>query len=78
VGHFHNVGVEVDAAAHLFQASGTLRLRHGSLEFAGIVSQTPEFVLAITGGTGRYQGAAGQITFDFPDQRQLLTVTLQS
>ncbi len=77
VGHLHNVGVEVDASRHLFQATGTLRLGHGTVEFAGLVSQTPEFVLAITGGTGRYQGATGQITFDFPHQRQLLTVTLQ-
>ena len=49
----------------------------GTLQFAGLVSQTPHFVLAIAGGTGRYQRAAGRVAFDFPGNRQLVTVTLK-
>lgn len=77
VGHVHDVAVQVDAKHHLFQATGSLRLAHGTIEFAGLVSQTPHFVLAVTGGTGAYQGAAGTIAFDFPGKRQLMTVTLR-
>lgn len=77
VGHVHDVAVEVDAKRHLFQAGGSLVLAHGTIEFAGLVSQTPHFVLAVTGGTGAYQGASGRIAFDFPGKRQLMTVTLR-
>lgn len=76
VGRVHNVGVEVDTSRQLFQATGTLTLHGGTVEFAGLVSQTPHFVLAVTGGTGRYQGASGHLTFDFPHNRQLITLTL--
>ena len=33
--------------------------------------------MAVTGGTGRFVGAVGTIAFDFPGNKQLLTVTLQ-
>jgi hypothetical protein len=76
-GRVHDVAVAVDAKRHLFQANGSLVLSGGTIEYAGLVHQTPHFVMAITGGTGRYQGASGRIAFDFPDSRQLLTVTLK-
>ena len=77
VGRIHNASVDVDARRHLFEANGTIVLHGGTLQFGGLVSQTPHFVLAITGGTGRYQRAAGRVTFDFPGNRQLVTVSLK-
>lgn len=76
VGQVHNAAVEVDARRNLFQATGTVKLAGGTIEFAGLVKQTPHFVLAITGGTGDYRGAGGAVVFDFPGKRQLLTVEL--
>ena len=52
-------------------------LRHGRVEFAGIVSQTPHFVLAVTGRTGTYTGARGTLVFDNDNGRQLLTLRLR-
>lgn len=77
VGRVHDAAVAVDAKRHLFQANGSLVLHGGTIEYAGLVSQTPHFVMAITGGTGRYQGVGGKVVFDFPGKRQLLTVTLK-
>lgn len=77
VGHLHDVAVAVDTKRGLFQANGSMVLHGGTIEFAGLVKQTPHFVLAVTGGTGKYQGADGKIAFDFPGKKQLLTVTLK-
>jgi allene oxide cyclase len=41
---------------------GTAHLRGGTLEFAGEGSNGPVSVFAITGGTGRFIGARGQVT----------------
>jgi hypothetical protein len=76
VGLIHNSSVDVDARRNLFQSTGSVSLAHGTIEFAGVVSQTEHFKLAITGGTGDYRGAGGTIAFDFPGHRQLLTVTV--
>lgn len=76
VGRVHNSSVDVDARHNLFQSTGTVKLDHGTIEFAGIVKQAPHFVLGITGGTGAYRGASGSIAFDFPGNRQLLTITV--
>ncbi|MGH3510484.1 MAG: hypothetical protein ACRDPI_09685, partial [Nocardioidaceae bacterium] len=62
---------------HLFQTNGTLTLAHGKVEFGGLVPQTAHFVLAVTGGTGRYARAHGTLTFDNVKNRQLLTLTLK-
>ena len=77
VGRVSNVAFGVDAERHLFQANGTMVLDHGQITLAGLVSQQPHFTLAVTGGTGRYQGARGQVDFDFTDGNQVLTVTLR-
>lgn len=41
---------------------GTAHLRGGTLEFAGESANGPVSVFAITGGTGRFIGAHGQVT----------------
>ena len=69
--------IGVDGKKNLFQANGTLSLAHGTITFSGLVAQTPHFVLAVTGGTGKYVDAGGKIAFDFPGKKQLLTVTLR-
>lgn len=76
VGKVRDAAVGVDGRKHLFQANGTLTLEHGTITGSGLVTQTSHFVLAVTGGTGKYLGARGKIAFDFPGGKQLLTVTL--
>jgi hypothetical protein len=76
VGRVSNVAVGVDHQRNLFQSTGTMSLAHGKVTFSGLVSQTPSFVLAVTGGTGRYRGADGTVTFALKGNRQLLTLTL--
>lgn len=76
VGRVSNVAVGVDHERHLFQATGTMALSRGDVEFSGLVSQTPHFRLAVTGGTGRYTGAGGWLEFDQRQSRQVLTLTL--
>jgi hypothetical protein len=49
-------------------------LPHGRVEFAGLVPQTSHFVLAVTGGTGRYREARGTLVFDNVGGRQVLTL----
>lgn len=76
VGRVSNVAVGVDAQRNLFHATGTLSLVHGTVEFGGLVSQTSHFVLAVTGGTGKYNGAQGTLGFSQSGGRQLLTLKL--
>lgn len=76
-GRISNAAVGVDAKRHLFQANGTIVLKHGTIEYAGLVSQGSKFVLAVTGGTGRYVNDGGSVAFSFPGHKQLLTVTLR-
>lgn len=77
VGHVYDTAVAVAPKGNLWQANGSLVLHGGTIEYAGLISHSPHFTMAITGGTGKYQGAAGQMAFDFPGNRQLLTVTLK-
>lgn len=76
-GRISNTAVGVDHVRHLFQANGTIVLAHGTIEYAGLVSQGSQFVLAVTGGTGRYTSSSGTVSFTFPGHRQLITVTLR-
>lgn len=77
VGKVRDAAIGVDGKKHLFEANGTISLAHGTITFSGLVAQTPHFVMAVTGGTGKYIGAVGKIAFDFPGNKQLLTVTLR-
>ncbi|MFY9916364.1 MAG: hypothetical protein WAK18_16950 [Nocardioidaceae bacterium] len=76
VGRVSNVAVGVDARRNLFHATGTLSLARGTVEFGGLVSQTSHFVLAVTGGTGMYNGARGTLVFSQSGNRQILTLNL--
>ncbi len=75
-GRIHDVAVGVDGKRNLFQANGSIVLRGGTVEYAGLVKQTSHFVMAVTGGTGKYVGASGEVAFDFPGHKQKITVTL--
>ena len=77
VGLAHVAAVVVDHRRHLSQASGTLTLQGGTVEVAGIVTMTSRFTLAVTGGTGRYTGAAGVLKFHNKHGAQLLTLKLR-
>jgi len=76
VGRVSNVAIGVDHNRHLFHSNGTMRLTHGTVEFGGLVRQSPQFTLAVTGGTGRYRGAAGVLAFSMDGNRQILTLRL--
>lgn len=76
VGHIHDTATAVAPKGSLWQANGTLVLRGGTIEYAGLISHSPHFTMAITGGTGKYQDASGQMVFEFPGNRQLLTMNL--
>jgi hypothetical protein len=75
-GLVHVAAVVVDHQRHLSQASGSIELPQGVIEVAGIVTQTPTFTLAVTGGTGPYTGATGQLSFHLTDTTQTLTLRL--
>lgn len=77
VGRVSNVAIGADHQRKLFQSNGTLKLAHGTVEFGGLVPQKPRFTLAVTGGTGRFQGADGTLAFSMDGNRQLLTLTLR-
>lgn len=77
VRQIHLAGVGVDHQRKLSQATGTISLGDGSIEFAGIVPRTAHFDLAVTGGTGRYIGAEGTLGLDFTSNQPRLTLTLR-
>ncbi len=76
VGNASVAAIGVDAKRNLFEATGTLRLHHGTIQVSGIVAQAPTFTLAVVGGTGKYQAAAGRMAFDASGSRQHIVVTL--
>jgi len=50
---------------------GVASLADGTVVFTGLFRATEgasTIVFAVTGGTGAYEGASGQITIDDPDQ----------
>jgi allene oxide cyclase-like protein len=54
---------EQDSTVHCV---GTVKLRGGTIEFAGLLNfSEPAPRLAFTGGTGRYDEAGGQVTLRF-------------
>lgn len=68
----------VDAAEAVTHCTGTVRLRGGQITFQGLASPDPTKQLAITGGTGRYQGAGGEATLvEFGDGTGSLTLRLR-
>jgi hypothetical protein len=52
----------VDVKQGLIHCTGTIRLPGGQLTFQGLTTTVATKHIAITGGTGRYQGAGGEAT----------------
>jgi hypothetical protein len=77
VGRVSNVAIGADHQRALFHSTGTMSLAHGTVEFGGLVPQASEFTLAVTGGTGRFEGAAGTLRFSMKGSKQILTLTLR-
>ena len=50
--------------AEVTQCLATLDLPNGQITVQGVIRDTPDFTLAVTGGTGDYTGAGGTITVD--------------
>jgi hypothetical protein len=71
---------EKNAEQTLANCVVTAVLRHGTLTADGVVhfkSQQPEAaVLAVTGGTGRFAGAAGTVSVTFTKNYKVLTFAL--
>lgn len=68
----------VDIQQGLIHCTGTIRLPGGQLTFQGLTTTAPTKLMAITGGTGRYQGAAGEATLvEFGDDTGTLTIRLR-
>lgn len=68
----------VDVEQGLIHCTGTIRLPGGQLTFQALTTTAPTKPLAITGGTGRYQGAGGEATLvEFGDDTGTLTIRLR-
>ena len=68
----------VDVAQGLIHCAGTVRLPGGQITFQGLTTTAPTKQLAVTGGTGRYQGVGGEATLvENPDQTGTLTLRLR-
>jgi hypothetical protein len=76
VGQVHVIAAVVDHKQHLSEATGTIVLKDGTIQLAGIVSMEPKFSLTVTGGTGKYLGATGTMAFDASGNDQTMTVEL--
>jgi hypothetical protein len=68
----------VDVEEGLIHCTGTIRLPAGQLTFQGLTTTAPTKHVAITGGTGRYQGAGGEATLvENPDQTGTMSIQLR-
>jgi allene oxide cyclase-like protein len=76
VGQVHVIAAVVDHKQHLSEATGTIVLKDGTIQLAGVVSMEPKFTLTVTGGTGKYLGATGTMAFDASGNDQTMTVEL--
>ena len=54
--------VEVGAARNLADCQGTAKLKDGTLAVSGLSGDSRKTVVAVTGGTGAYEGARGSVT----------------
>ncbi|HLT83632.1 MAG TPA: dirigent protein [Phototrophicaceae bacterium] len=55
--------VDLEAGVFTLQCDLTYELPGGQLAVQGRTSNAPEKTLAVVGGTGRYVGASGEVTF---------------
>lgn len=77
VGQVHVIASVVDHKQHLSEATGTIVLKDGSIQLAGIVAMGPQFTLTVTGGTGKYVGSTGTMSFDASGNDQTMKVELR-
>jgi hypothetical protein len=61
IGTAHDICTVLTATGAPLHCVTTITLKAGSLELAGEVSGGPNFTLAVTGGTARYDQARGQL-----------------
>jgi hypothetical protein len=59
VGQVHVSSVVVDHQKKLSESNATMVRDGGTVQLAGLVSMDPSFTPTITGGTGKFLGAAG-------------------
>lgn len=76
-GLLHLTAIGVDHRRHLTQGTGTVTLARGTISIAGIVPQSPEFSIAVVGGTGAYTGAKGTLTVTTPRRASEITIKLE-
>lgn len=77
-GVLHLAAIGVDHKRNLTQATGTVVLPRGTVDFAGLVAQSHLFALAVVGGTGAYLGAHGTLTVSTPAHTTTITIALAS
>ncbi len=75
-GLVHLTAIGTDHTRHLTEAQGTITLAGGTIQFAGLVPQTPRFTLPILAGTGTYAHDHGTITISTPNHTSALTIHL--
>jgi hypothetical protein len=73
VGSTHGYCVVVDLQRGLVHCVGSATLRGGSLQLSGTIGQTATFTVAITGGTGAYQGVGGRLVVHNLNQQGTLS-----
>jgi hypothetical protein len=76
-GQVHVMAIGVDHEKHLSEATGTIVLKNGSIQLAGVVAMEPTFTLSVVGGTGDYTGATGTMAFDASGNDQTMKVELR-
>jgi hypothetical protein len=76
-GQVHVMAIGVDHEKHLSEATGTIVLKNGSIQLAGVVAMEPTFTLSVVGGTGDYTGATGTMAFDASGSDQTMKVELR-
>ncbi len=77
-GLVHLTAIGTDHTRHLTEAQGTITLAGGTIQFAGLVPQSPRFTLPILAGTGTYAPDHGTITISTPDRISTISIHLSS
>jgi hypothetical protein len=74
VGHAGVVCTITSVKKQEAQCLGTAKFRHGQITVQGLVGDDEVFELAITGGTGAFEGAGGTLVVkEISDEKELLT-----
>jgi hypothetical protein len=74
VGHTGVVCTATSVKRGELQCVATAKLRHGQITVQGLVGDDDVFALAITGGTGAFEGAGGTLVVkEISDTKEILT-----